>query len=337
MSHGHDHNHCHDRRADSLAGLRWTLLITAAYMVVEFVGGFWSGSLALVSDAGHMLTDVLAIGLSLFAIKFASTPANGKKTYGFYRLEILAALANGVTLILLSGYIFFEAWQRFRAPAEIKSTMMIAVALVGLAVNVAGFLILRASSKHNLNVRGAFLHIVGDLLSSVAVVIGGVIIRLTGWTMIDPALGVLIALVILKGAYDLIKESVDILLEAAPGGIEAARVEAALVGIAGIRAVHHLHIWSLTSGIHALSAHVQIDDQLTSDSDKLLHAVNGLLRDRFGIVHSTVQFECETCHSCVCRLEPPHDHKNPGGESVKEKTPAAATESRRKKKTVSQS
>jgi cobalt-zinc-cadmium efflux system protein len=302
--HGHDHDHCHDHRAGSLAGLRWTLLITAVYMVVEFAGGFWSGSLALVSDAGHMLTDVLAIGLSLLAIKFASTPANGKKTYGFYRLEILAALANGVTLILLSGYIFYEAWQRFRAPAEIKSTMMIAVALAGLAVNIAGFLILRASSKHNLNVRGAFLHIVGDLLSSVAVVIGGLVIRFTGWTKVDPILSVLIALVILKGAYDLIRESADILLEAAPTGIEAVQVEAALAGIKGVRAVHHLHLWSISSGIHSLSAHVQIDDQLTSDSDKLLHEIDELLQDRFGIIHGTIQFECETCRSCVCRLEP---------------------------------
>ncbi|MCU0606591.1 MAG: cation diffusion facilitator family transporter, partial [Candidatus Edwardsbacteria bacterium] len=288
------------------AALRWTLLLTAIFMVVEFAGGFWSGSLALVSDAGHMLTDVLAIALSLVAIRFAATPANGRKTYGFYRLEILAALANGVTLIVLAGYIFSEAWQRFRAPAEIRSTMMIAVALAGLAVNIAGFLILRASSRHSLNVRGAFLHVVGDLLSSVAVVAGGLVIRFTGWTVIDPALGVLIGLVILKGAWDLVKESVDVLLEAAPSGLEAAQVESALQAVPGVRAVRHLHLWSISSGIHALSAHVQIDDQLTSDSDKLLREINGTLEEKFGILHSTVQFECDECHACVCRLEAPH-------------------------------
>lgn len=315
MSHGHDHHHCHDHRADSRDALRWTLLLTAVFMVVEFAGGFWSGSLALVSDAGHMLTDVLALGLSLLAIKFATAPANGKKTYGFYRLEILAALANGVTLIVLAGYIFYEAYQRFRSPAEIRSTMMIAVALSGLAVNVAGFLILRSSSRHNLNVRGAFLHIIGDLLSSVAVVIGGLVIRFTGWTVVDPALGVLIGLVILKGAWDLVKESVDVLLEAAPVGVEAAEVEDALLTVTGVRAVRHLHLWSISSGIHALSAHIQIDDQLTSDSDKLLREINGTLEQRFGILHSTVQFECDQCRACVCRLggtqvaaEPHHGH-----------------------------
>jgi cobalt-zinc-cadmium efflux system protein len=306
----HNHNHSHHHRADSLNGLRWTLLITAAYMVVEFAGGWLSGSLALVSDAGHMLTDVLAIMLSLAAIKFAATPATGRKTYGFYRLEILAALLNGVTLVVLSGYIFYEAWHRFRSPAEIKSGLMIAVALVGLLVNVAGFLILRASSKHNLNVRGAFLHIVGDLLSSVAVVIGGVIIRFTGWQLIDPVLSVLIGLVILKGAYDLVKESVEVLLEAAPVGIEAKQVETALLAVTGVRAVHHLHLWSISSGIHSLSAHVQIDDQLTSDSDKLLHEINEMLKDTFGIIHGTIQFECETCHSCVCKLEDEGHHEH---------------------------
>ncbi|MDI6738938.1 MAG: cation diffusion facilitator family transporter [Candidatus Edwardsbacteria bacterium] len=298
----HDHSHC-DHRTAGQSGLRWTLLLTAIFMVVEFIGGWLSGSLALISDAGHMLTDVLALGLSLLAIRFASTPANGKKTYGFYRLEILAALLNGVALIVLSGYIFYEAYHRFRSPAEIKSGLMIAVALAGLAVNLAGFFILKSSSKHSLNVRGAFLHIVGDLLSSVAVVIGGLVIRFTGWLLIDPILSVLIGIVILKGAYDLVRESVDILLEAAPVGIESSEIEQALTEIGGVQAVHHLHIWSLSSGIHAISAHVQIEDQLTSQSDMLLDKINGILQSRFGIAHSTIQLECEQCDGCVCRLD----------------------------------
>jgi cobalt-zinc-cadmium efflux system protein len=299
----HDHNHEHNhQRSDSQSALRLTLLITAAYMVVEFIGGFWSGSLALVSDAGHMLTDVLAIGLSMLAIRFATAPSNEKKTYGFYRLEILAALANGVTLILLAGYIFYEAYHRFKAPAEIKSTMMITVALVGLAVNIAGFLILRSSSQYNLNVRGAFLHILGDLLSSVAVVIGGLVIRFTGWLLIDPILSVLIGVLILKGAYSLVKESVDILLEAAPEGIESGEIEKALTGIKGIKAVHHLHVWSLSSGIHALSTHVQIDDQMTSQSDALLGEIQELLEHEFGITHTTIQFECAECNGVNCHI-----------------------------------
>ncbi len=297
------HGRGHDHRAGSRRALGWTLSLTAAFMVVEFAGGWLSGSLALISDAGHMLTDVLAMALSLAAIKFASTPANGRKTYGFYRLEILAALANGVILILLAGYIFYEAWQRFRSPAEIKSGMMIAVALAGLAVNVAGFFILRSSSRHSLNVRGAFLHVVGDLLSSAAVVAGGLVIHFTGWSFIDPSLSALISLVILKGAYDLVRESVDVLLEAAPVGIESREVEQAMLAVSGVRAVHHLHLWSLSSGINALSAHVQIEDQLTSQSDALLGRMNDLLEERFGIAHSAIQLECEVCPGCVCRLD----------------------------------
>jgi cobalt-zinc-cadmium efflux system protein len=296
------HEHKHDHRADSLKGLWWTLVLTAVLMLVEFAGGWLSGSLALVSDAGHMLTDVLALGLSLLAIRFATTPANAKKTYGFYRLEILAALANGVTLILLSGYIFYEAWQRFGSPTEIKSGLMIVVALAGLAVNIAGFFVLRSSSRENLNVRGAFLHVVGDLLSSVAVIIGGLIIRFTGWLLIDPILSVLIGIMILKGAYGLVKESVDILLEAAPAGIESAEIEKALSGIKGIKTLHHLHVWSLSSGIHALSAHVQIDDQMTSQSDVLLSEIQELLEHEFGILHTTIQFECTECSGVNCHI-----------------------------------
>ncbi|MDO9069133.1 MAG: cation diffusion facilitator family transporter [Deltaproteobacteria bacterium] len=296
------HEHKHDHRADSLKGLKWTLALTALLMLVEFAGGWLSGSLALISDAGHMLTDVLALGLSLLAIRFAVTPANAKKTYGFYRLEILAALLNGVTLIVLSGYIFYEAWQRFSSPTEIKSGLMIIVALAGLAVNIAGFFVLRASSRDNLNVRGAFLHVVGDLLSSVAVIIGGLIIRFTGWLLIDPILSVLIGLMILKGAYGLVKESVDILLEAAPAGIESAEIEKALSGIKGIKALHHLHVWSLSSGIHALSAHVQIEDQMTSQSDALLAGIQELLEHKFGILHTTIQFECAECNGANCHI-----------------------------------
>lgn len=303
-----DHGHHHHHRHQSQKALAWTLGLTAGFMVVEFIGGWLSGSLALISDAGHMLTDVLAIGLSLLAIRFASTPANGRKTYGFYRLEILAALANGVTLILLSVYIFYEAWQRFRQPAEINSGLMIAVAFVGLLVNLAGFLILRTSSRRSLNVRGAFLHIVGDLLSSVAVVAGGLVIRFTGLSIVDPILGILIGLVILKGAWDLVREAVDILLEATPVGVEIVKVESALEEVPGVKDVHHLHVWSLTSGVHALSAHVQIEDQMTSQSDMLLSKINELLEERFGIAHSTVQLECGTCQGCACWLGEGQEH-----------------------------
>jgi len=299
MSHNHDHHH---HRQAGQRGLLITLILTGLVMLAEFLGGWLSGSLALLSDAGHMLTDVLAIALSLLAMRFALQPATEKKTYGFFRLEILAALINGITLILLSGYIFYEAWQRFSSPIEIKSGLMIIVAVIGLLANLAGFFILKSSSKHSLNVRGAFLHIIGDLLSSVAVVIGGLLIRFTGFYLIDPILSIIIGLVILKGAYDLVKESVDILLEATPNGIEGKEIEKALSGIAGVRAVHHMHVWSLSSGIHALSAHVLIDDQMTSQSDALLKEIQELLEHKFGILHTTIQFECTECNGVNCHI-----------------------------------
>lgn len=299
MSH-HAHNHNH--RAGSRRALGWALALTAGFMAVEFAGGWLSGSLALISDAGHMLTDALALGLALLAVRFAAAPADGKKTFGFHRLEILAALANGVILVLLAAYIFYEAWQRFRSPSEIKSGLMIAVALAGLAVNLACFLVLRRSSRHSLNVRGALLHVTGDLLSSAAAVAGGVVIRFTGWLVVDPLLGAVIGLVILKGAYRLVRESAEILLEAAPAGIDPSELEAALGSIPGVKSVHHLHLWSLTSGIHALSAHVQIDDQMTSQSDQLLAGIDELLEERFGIAHSTIQLECAGCGEMECGL-----------------------------------
>jgi len=301
MNTSHQHDHHHHRQAGQ-KGLFITLVLTGLVMLAEFVGGWLSGSLALLSDAGHMLTDVLAIGLSLLAMRFALQPATEKKTYGFYRLEILAALANGVTLILLSGYIFYEAWQRFRSPAEIRSGLMIVVALVGLAANVIGFFVLRSSSRHSLNVRGAFLHVIGDMLSSIAVVLGGIMIKFTGLYIVDPILSVLIGLIILKGAYDLVRESVDILLEATPAGIEGEAIEKALKDIPGVRAVHHMHVWSLSSGIHALSAHVQIDDQMTSQSDGLLAEIREMLEHEFGILHTTIQFECTECNGVNCHI-----------------------------------
>jgi cobalt-zinc-cadmium efflux system protein len=312
MLHNHQHDHRHARH-DGARSLGWALALTAGFMAVEFAGGWLSGSLALISDAGHMLTDALALGLSLLAVRFAAAPADERKTYGFYRLEILAALLNGVTLIVLSGYIFYEAWQRLRSPAEIRSGIMIIVALAGLLVNLLGFFILRKSSKESLNVRGAFMHVVGDLLSSVAVVAGGLVIKFTGWYVIDPALSVLISLVILKGAYDLVKESMDILLEAAPVGVESKQVTQALQAIHGVKQVHHLHIWSISSGIHALSAHVRIDDQMTSQSDLLLSEIRELLEHKFGIVHSTIQFECADCSGVACHISDQDDRNHNHG------------------------
>lgn len=285
-------------------GLALALSVTFVMMLAEVVGGIISNSLALLSDAGHMLTDILALALSLLALRFGVKPATTKKTYGFYRLEILAALINGGILILISLYIFYNAYQRILKPPDIKAPIMMGIAFLGLVVNILAALFVRKTSKENLNVRGAYLHIIGDALSSLGVLLGGVIILLTGWYRIDSVLSALIGTVIIKGAYGLIKESVDILLEAVPKGIDLEEVIREIKKIKGVKDIHHVHLWTITSGIYALSGHILIEDILTSKSTQILDDINHILRERFSIDHVTLQFECETCeNSLVCRLE----------------------------------
>lgn len=288
-------------------GLVIALSITSIMMFAEVIGGIISNSLALLSDAGHMLTDIFALALSLFAIKYGEKPATLKKTYGFYRLEILASLINGTILILISLYIFYTAYQRALQPPIINAPVMMGIAFLGLVVNIIAAIFLRKSSKENLNVRGAYLHIVGDALSSIGVLTGGFIILFTGWYIIDSILSVLIGIVIIIGAYSLMKESVDILLEATPKGIDLAEVIREAKKIKGVKDIHHIHLWTITSGIYSLSAHILIEDLLTSKSAQILDSINQLLRERFHIDHTTFQFECENCEdSLVCRLERNH-------------------------------
>jgi cobalt-zinc-cadmium efflux system protein len=285
------------------------LAITLFMMVAEIIGGLLSNSLALLSDAGHMFTDTLALALSFFAMKFAGMPATDKKTFGFYRLEILAALLNGITLVLISLYIMYEAYQRILNPQPVAGTLMLIVAVIGLIVNIIGALFLMKHRETNLNIRGAFLHIIGDAVSSVGVIIGGVVILYTGWYLIDPILSILIALGIIAGAIGLVSESVSILLESAPSHINIAAVAEEIARVDGVREAYHVHVWSITSGVYALSAHVIIDDRLVSGSRELLDAIRQRLTDRFKIMHSTIQLECERCdENGSCSL--PADIKN---------------------------
>ena len=291
-------------RNNDQQSLALALAITAAVMVVEAAGGWLSNSLALLSDAGHMLTDTMALGLSLLALRFASRPPTPEKTFGFYRLEILAALANGAILLAVCGSIFYEAYQRLFRPPAVDSRVMLAVAAMGLVANLAGMWLLRRSSRRSLNVRSAYFHVLGDALSSTAVLGGGILILFTGWTLVDPLLSLLIGVVILRGAYGLLAESVHILLEAAPKEMNVQEIVQAIKGIPGVRDVHHVHLWAITSGLYALSAHVLIEDVLTSRSARILDAINRLLLDRFRIGHTTIQFECKRCQEHpVCPLE----------------------------------
>jgi cobalt-zinc-cadmium efflux system protein len=312
--HGHDdhdhHDHGHEIEGGSHKAppggkrdLLIALSITFIMMVVEVIGGLLSNSLALLSDAGHMLTDNLALLLSFFAMKFATLPATERKTWGFYRLEILAALLNGVVLVLLSLYIIYEAYLRMLHPQPVQGALMLIIAIIGLVANIAGALILIRHRDTNLNIRGAFLHIVGDALSSVGVIIGGIIILYTGWYLIDPILSMLISLVIIYGSWALVKESVNILLESVPAHIDIDVVASEMAKIKGVREAYHIHAWTITSGVYAMSAHVLIDDQPVSGCRNIVDEIKELLADKFNVLHSTIQLECDKCEmGQVCSL-----------------------------------
>ncbi len=304
--HDHGHEHEHGLRQQSGGGKRDLLIalsITLLMMIAEVVGGLLSNSLALLSDAGHMLTDNFALLLSFFAMKFATMPATEKRTFGFYRLEILAALINGIILVVISLYIIYQAYLRMVNPQRVEGMLMLIVAVIGLAANIIGAVVLMKHSHSNLNIRGAYLHIIGDAFSSVGVVVGGVIILYTGWYMIDPILSILISFVIIYGAWALVKESVSILLESVPSHIDIETVATAISKVRGVREAYHIHVWTITSGVHAMSAHVLIDDQPVSRSSELINDIRTLLAEKFKILHSTIQLECERCDmNPICSL-----------------------------------
>jgi cobalt-zinc-cadmium efflux system protein len=287
--------------APTLRNMLAVLLITAGIMVAEIVGGLLANSLALLSDAGHMLTDILALGMSLAAMRFAQRPPTSSKTFGLYRLEILAAFFNGMLLLFISFYIFYEAYHRLVEPREIKGLFMLGVAVIGLLANGVGILILRKSALKNLNVRSAFFHVVGDTISSGGVILGGLVIIYTGWYMIDSLIGIFIGLLILRGAYGLVRESIDIFLEATPKEIDMDKMVDDLLRIEGVKDVHHLHLWAITSGIYAMSAHVLIDDLLISKSNRILDEIERLLQEEYSMEHTTIQFESESCGDALVK------------------------------------
>jgi cobalt-zinc-cadmium efflux system protein len=270
-------------------------------MLAEAVGGWLTNSLALLADAGHMLTDVCALTLTLFAIWFASRPATSRKTYGYYRLEILAALVNGVVLVVISGWVIYEAVQRWQTPQEIQGFGLTTIAVGGLLVNIAAAWLLHSDHKHDLNMRGAWLHVMGDLLGSVTAIGAGVLILAFGWLWADAVSSALISVIIIVGAWRLIMESVNVLLEGTPSHIDLGRVEDAILATTGVEGVHDLHIWTISSGIEALSAHVHHGETVVQA--ELLKALRKRLHDNFGIDHLTIQmetwaFEDEQVHFC---------------------------------------
>jgi cobalt-zinc-cadmium efflux system protein len=269
------------------------LWLTALVMLAEAVGGWLAHSLALLADAGHMLADVAAIGLAVFVARMTQRPATPARTYGLVRLEILAALVNGAMLIVIAGGIGVEAWRRFGTPPQVHGAPVVGIAIVGLLANVVSMRILHRGHAHTLNQRGAYLHVVSDALGSVGALTAGLIVLTTGWTLADPIVSVAIAALILGSAWRLMRESADILLEATPGHIPLATVHDRLVSIPGVRSVHDLHVWTLTSGMIAMSGHLVVRDPAAHQ--RVLEAAQDRLRS-LGIHHVTVQMEKdETC------------------------------------------
>ena len=286
MSHSHDHAHgaSSNRRALALA-----LAITASYTIAEVVGGLLTGSLALLADAGHMLSDNVALALALVAVWLAAKPATAERTFGFKRAEILAALANGITLVAISFWIFFEAARRFRDPPEILGGWMLAVALLGLVVNVAAGLVLFRGRGNSLNVEAAYRHVLADLLGSVGVIVASVVILTTGWLAADPLVSVLIGVLILASAWTILRDSTRILLEATPRGIDANQIGQAMTELPGVTRVHDLHVWEITSGFPSLSAHVLV--RPGDDCHQIRRDLETLLREGFEIDHTTLQVD----------------------------------------------
>jgi cobalt-zinc-cadmium efflux system protein len=269
-----------------------TFALTLSYFIIEVVGGFLTNSLALLADAAHMLTDVFGLGLALFATWISQKPATPEKTYGYYRFEILAAAANAVVLFFISFYILYEAYRRFREPPAVARLPMILIAVVGLGVNLAGMWILRSGAKESLNVQGAFLEVVSDALGSVGVIIAGIIMLATGWYYADPIFSVLIGVFILPRTWRLLKQAVNVLLEGTPAHINLASLEKAMLEVRGVAGIHDLHVWTITSGMEAISAHVVLsDDNEPQTAPTVLEAVSALLKKEFGIDHSTIQIE----------------------------------------------
>lgn len=248
-----------------------------------------TGSLALLADAGHMLTDVAGLGLALLAIKFAERPATPERTYGYYRVEILAALTNAVVLIGISLYILYEAWERFRNPPQVESGTMLVVAAIGLGINIAGIIILRKGSKDSLNMKGAYFEVLSDMLTSVGVIVAGVIMLTTGWYYADPLISAGIGLFILPRTWLLLREALGILLEGTPSGVNPAAIREVVGSLPGVSEMHDLHVWTLTSGVNALSAHVVVVDP--SMHAEVLSAVHDVITQRFPIAHVTIQIE----------------------------------------------
>src|SRR5713101_1761164 len=296
------HDHRETAAGRSRGVLLGSLVITGGFLLIEAAGAVWTGSLALAADAGHMLTDVGGLALALFAVWIAARPPTPAKTYGYYRVEILAATVNALLLLAVAGLILFEAYQRLRAPRAVLGGPMLAIALAGLAANLAAAWLLRDNARESLNVRAAYLEVLGDALSSIGVIVAALVVMRTGLTIVDPLVSALIALFIVPRTWRLLKQAVNVLLEGTPSHLDLGEIERAITRVPGVRRVHDLHVWTLTSGREAMSAHAVVDD--VRDSERLLETLHAVMHARFGIDHTTIQLETEP--PAVLRIQGPN-------------------------------
>jgi len=279
----------------SLSRLALSLFLTLAFVIVESVAGIFANSLALLTDAAHNLTDVIALGFSWFAMRLTGQPSNARKTYGYHRAGILVALINSTTLVLIALGIFYEAWRRFMNPPQVNSPVLIAIGLLAVGVNLYTAWLVRRGSRDDLNLRAAYVHLVGDVLSTAAAVVAGVVILFTGQNWLDPLVSVLIGFLIVYNAWGIVRETVDILLESTPRDVDMPSMVENIMQIEGVLGVHDLHVWSLTKNLRAMSAHVLTEDVPISRGAALQRRINDLVYHRYNITHATLQLECESC------------------------------------------
>jgi cobalt-zinc-cadmium efflux system protein len=293
MQHNHEHSHIGDLATQTTKRLALSLGLTATFVIVEIIAGIFGNSLALLTDAAHNFTDVIALGLSWYAIKIATQPANSGKTFGYHRVGILVALVNSTTLVLIALGIFYEAYHRFVSPQQVNAPILIGVGFLAFLINAGTAWLVKSGSEHDLNLRSTFLHLMGDVLSTIGAVIAGIIIAFTNWNWLDPLVSVLIGAFILWNAWGILRQAINILLENAPESFDIDSMVNDLLKVEGVRDVHDLHVWSINENLRALSAHIITDDVLVSAGSPIQRDLNEILAHKYNIRHATLQLECE--------------------------------------------
>lgn len=314
MTHSHTHSHLRDIAGQPTKRLSISLFLTLAFVFIEAAAGLFSNSLALLTDAAHNLTDVIALALSWFAIRMTTRPANERKTYGYHRVGILVALINSTTLVLISLGIFYEAWRRFISPSDVQSGILIGVGLVAVVINIITAMLVHKGSDSDLNLRSAFVHLMGDVLSTIGAVIAGILIFFTGANWLDPLVSVLIGFLILYNAWDILRDAIDILLEAKPRDIDSTKLVSDILSIDGVLGIHDLHIWSLAQNLRTMSAHVLTHNMSIGEGAGIQRRINEIVYHRYNIAHATLQLECADCFpdSLYCDIcSPSHADEKP--------------------------